>query len=142
MCDCELLERARRVMAGDRYAVEATGIEIVEVGESVVRCIMAIGKRHSNVRGVVMGGALFTLADFSAAVLVNYDCIVHDTPFQWVTASSEIHFLAAASGKSLTANSRYVKRGRSMSVMQTDIHDDNQCLVACITTTSMRINGS
>ena len=132
----ETLEHVRRVMAGDRYAVEATGIELLSAGRDEVRCRLLVDDRHRNVRGVVMGGALFTMADYGAAVLANYDGIVADSHIAWVTVSSEIHFLTAADDGELQSQSIFVRRGRRMVVMQTDITDSRQRHVARIITTS------
>ena len=129
-------------MAGDHYAVDTTGIEIDEVYEDSVWCSLAVFEKHCNVRGVVMGGAIFTLADFSAAILVNYPSILNDWPFQWVTVSSDIHFLLPATGSHLKAHSSFIRQGRSLSVICTEIVDSDNRTIASVTTTSSRIKQS
>ena len=40
------LEEARAYFANDRYATEATGIVIEEVGEHYARCSLKLDERH------------------------------------------------------------------------------------------------
>ncbi len=56
------LEQTRKFFQKDSFAVNS-GISIDEVGEGYARCSMKVQKMHTNVRGTVMGGAIFTLAD-------------------------------------------------------------------------------
>ena len=65
------LEEARAFFSGDVYATELSGITIEEVGERLVRCAMPVTPMHRNAAGAVMGGAIFTLADFAFAALTN-----------------------------------------------------------------------
>ena len=70
-----LTEKARQIFADDRFATELTGIDITAVGEHNATCTLRLGPQHRNARGVVMGGVLFTLADFAAAIAANSACI-------------------------------------------------------------------
>lgn len=65
------LDRIREQFAKDRYATETTGIEITEVGENFARVELELDERHYNALGNVMGGVLFTMADFAFAVATN-----------------------------------------------------------------------
>lgn len=90
-----------------------------------------------------MGGVLFTLADFCAAVAANSDTLNN---LQWVSLNSSIHFLAPATGVSLEAHCTALKTGRSTSLYQTTIRSlDNgndtpsEHVVAIVETTMMRV---
>jgi acyl-CoA thioesterase len=48
-----------------------TGAVIDEVGDGYAKVHCAVTEMHLNARGVVMGGVLFTLADFAFAVAAN-----------------------------------------------------------------------
>lgn len=65
------LEEARKFFAADAFAVNRAGAVIDEVGDGFARCSMEYGKEHLNAAGSVMGGAIFTLADFAFAVAAN-----------------------------------------------------------------------
>lgn len=112
-------EKAREIFANDRYATEVTGIVIEHVADHEARCTLTVDDRHRNARGVVMGGALFTLADFAAAVAANSECL--DGDLQWVSLDATIHYLSPALGTRLTAHSKALKHGRSTALYQTII---------------------
>ena len=44
---------------------------IDELGEECVRCSMTLNEHHLNANGGIMGGVIFTLGDFTFAVLSN-----------------------------------------------------------------------
>ncbi|MBR1550570.1 MAG: PaaI family thioesterase [Bacteroidales bacterium] len=127
--------QARIIFAQDRYATEATGIEIAMAGDHTSRCTMAVGECHRNARGVVMGGALFTLADFAAAVAANTDCL-EDGTLHWVSLDATIHYLAPALDDSLVAECKALKAGRTTALYQTTIESpDNGKRIAIVETT-------
>lgn len=47
------------------------GMQIDELNENECLCSMNLTKNHLNTYGGVMGGVIFTLADFSFAILSN-----------------------------------------------------------------------
>ena len=65
------IEKAKEFFIKDRYAMITTGIEIEEVEEKYAKCSLKINENHTNATGHVMGGAIFTLADFTFAVSIN-----------------------------------------------------------------------
>lgn len=128
-----LTERARKVFAADRYACELTGIGIDTVGEHSATCSLQLNERHRNARGAAMGGVLFTLADFCAAVAANSDTLEE---LHWVSLDSSIHFLSPALGDRLTAECTALKVGRTTALYQTIIKSpDNGKQVAIVETT-------
>ena len=62
---------------------------IDELGEDYAVCSMEIRKSHRNAAGNVMGGVIFTLADFAFAVSSNN---VHNLT---VAISCNINYLSA-----------------------------------------------
>ena len=112
-------EQARAVFAGDRYAA-LTGIAIDEVEEHGSRCSLKVDERHRNARGAVMGGVLFTMADFAAAVAANSDRLA-DGVLHWVSLDASIHYLSPAMGNELVVRSKAIKIGRSTALFQSVI---------------------
>lgn len=55
----------------DRYIIK-NGIEIVEISEKYAVCKAEITENHLNACDVVQGGMIYTIADFTFAVLANY----------------------------------------------------------------------
>ncbi len=128
------LEQARAFFAGDVYATAVTGAVIDECGPNYARCSLVLREDHRNAAGQVMGGVLFTLADFAFAVAAN------NRPPLTVTAVSQITFLSAARGSKLTAETRLVKDGKRSCCFQVDITDDLGTLVATVSSTGMHLD--
>ena len=127
------LEETRAFFKGDVYATEVTGIGIDACGPNYAKCSLALESKHRNAAGQVMGGVLFTLADFAFAVAAN-----NSGPLT-VTAVSQISFLSAARGSVLTAETRLVKDGKRSCYFQIDITDDLGTLVATVSSSGMHL---
>ncbi len=112
------LEEARRTFENDRFATK-NGAIIDELSEDHCVCSMDITDDHRNALGGIMGGAIFTLADFAFAVSSNND---HSPT---VALDVNIHFLTSSKGNRLTAVSKKVKSGRTTSVFEITVTDDN-----------------
>lgn len=102
---------------GDRFATEAAGCTIRKASFGHAICEMKITPKHFNANGQVMGGALFTLADYALAIVCN----VGETPT--VGISNTIEFYNSAKGDTLVAECTIDKSGRTIgfyTVMVTD----------------------
>ena len=128
-----LLERARETFGHDRFATEVTGIEIVDVAENYAKCELAVDSRHRNAMGAVMGGAIFTLADFCFAVAANAEKL------SVVSVASNIVYLNAARGERLIAEAHCLKSGRKNCFFRVTVTDELGTLVAEVTETGSRI---
>lgn len=129
----DILENVRSRFSGDIFATETVGIEIEAVGENYARCSMEILPKHLNVNGQVMGGALFTLADFTFAVAA-------DRGGNTISLSADISFLSPAKGKRLLAESHCLKAGRRTCVLEISIQDELSTPVASCRVTGMRLS--
>lgn len=125
------LERAREIFERDKFAME-TGCVIEAAGDNYAKCSLVLTDRHRNAAGVIMGGAIFTLADLCFAVAANLD-----KPLT-VSMTSQIIFLAAARGTKLIAEAKCLKAGRSTCFFEIDITDDLGVHVASVTVTGFR----
>lgn len=127
------LGEAKEYFALDRFATEATGIEIEAVEPGYARCSFQIEAKHLGAHNHVMGGAIFTLADFTFAVATN------DREHLTMTISSNISYLSAAQGERLTAECHCVKDGKRLCHFQTEVYDDTGRQVALVTATGMHL---
>lgn len=130
----DTLEKAHAFFAHDTFATETTGIEIDAVGEHYARCSLMLDARHKNAAGHVMGGAIFTLADFTFAVASNFD-----QPLT-VTAVSQISYLGSPKGTRLIAESELLRDGKRACYYLIHIVDDLGNDVASVTSTGMHLN--
>jgi len=127
------LEETRAFFKDDVYATQVTGIGIDACGPNYAKCSLALEPKHRNAAGQVMGGVLFTLADFAFAVAAN-----NSGPLT-VTAVSQITFLSAARGNVLTAETRLIKDGKRSCYFQIDITDNLGTLVATVSSSGMHL---
>ena len=122
------LEETRAYADKDRFAVYCD-IVIDEVGEGYAKCHMDIKDHHRNARGVVMGGATFTLADL---------CYGAACDFSAVSMTSEINYLAPATGDVLYAEAHVVKDGHATVFYEVVVTDQNGRKVAFLTMTDFK----
>lgn len=127
------LQNAREFFANDLYATEATGIVIEEVGENYARCSLKLERKHQNAVGHVMGGVMFTMADFTFAVSTNRNGNLT------VSTVAQISHLASPKGDTLYSESRLLRNGRRTCFYQVDITDNTGALIAVVTFTGTRI---
>ena len=121
------LDEAREYFKGDRYATELTGIVIDEAGDGYARVSCRVTPEHLNARGVVMGGVLFTMADFAFAVAAN--CGSQEV----VSLQDQISYLSPVKGGVLTAEAKCIKSGRSTCLYEVTVTGDSGKKAAYVT---------
>ena len=120
----DIAEVAERFNA-DRYAVGLTGIELVQVEENCVKTKLVVEPKHMNAFGIMQGGALFTLADFTFAVAINAG-----QPGSSVAIECQISFLKPISEGVLHAEAQVIFRSRSLVACDVTLTNDLGELVA------------
>ncbi|MCD8188018.1 MAG: PaaI family thioesterase [Ruminococcus sp.] len=124
------LEEVREIFSNDRFATENFAV-IDEIRENYAKCSMQLNERHKNAMGSVMGGATFTLADFTFAVATNWQ------EMKTVSISSNIAYIGVAKGSCLIAEAKMIKNGRTTCYYQISISDDLGNKVAEVTITGL-----
>ncbi len=124
-------EETRKFFKNDRYA-EFTGIEILEVSEGYAKTRIVVEDKHLNGNNVVMGGCIYTLADFTFSVAANCG----DLPS--VTLSSDIVYNSAATGRELYAVTEKVKDGRTVCNYIVRVTDEKERVIATATFVGFR----
>ena len=117
MANFDTIESAREFFYKDKFAVN-TGITLDRLTDDEAECSLALNDNHRNAYGGVMGGVIFTLADFAFAVLSNQ---IHQLT---VAQQVDIHYLSAPKGDKLFAKATCRKSGRTSSIINVDISDD------------------
>ena len=126
------LEEAREYFKGDTFAT-GNGMELIELGEGTAKTRMTLDERHLNAEGGIMGGVIFTLADFTFAAATNN---VHRPT---VAMQVSVSFLAAPKDKVLTAEARPLKDGRTSAVYVVSVFDGTGRHVAEFTGTGFKL---
>jgi len=128
----DYLKIANEFFKTDRYAMKTTGIKIDAAEPGFARCSMEIEDKHLNALNNVMGGAMFTLADFAFAVATNVD------GSQVVTLTSQMSFIGTPKGKKLIAEARNVKTGRTACFYLAEIRDELGTPIATVNITGYK----
>lgn len=132
--DLPTLEETRAYFSGDHYATLQCGATIDEIAPGRAVCSCTIERHHRNAMNNVMGGAIFTLADFACAVASNE---AGRQPS--VTVSSTVEFIGSAKGERLIATCEADRSGRRLGFYTTRVEDECGTLVALVTATCMRV---
>jgi uncharacterized protein (TIGR00369 family) len=107
-----------------------------ELGRVVME--LEVGPQHANPMGTVHGGILCDLAD--AAMGMAYASSL-DEGETFTTLELRINFLKPVWSGRLTAVGRLVKGGRTVGLVECDIHDDKDRLIARASSTCMTLRG-
>ena len=121
------IAEAREEFSHDLYATKLSGAEIDEIGENYARCSMKLTDNHKNAYGGIMGGAIYTLADFAFAVASNFD-----KEMATVSVVGQASFLSASKGSVLYAEARLLKDGRNTCFYEVNVTDDLDKLIAVV----------
>ncbi len=121
------LEEAREFFSHDLYATEATGAVIDSVGENYAKCSLVLTDRHRNAIGGIMGGVIYTLADFAFAVASNFG-----KDKATVSVVGTASFMSASKGSILYAEASLLKDGKSNCFYEVRVTDDLNKLIAVV----------
>jgi uncharacterized protein (TIGR00369 family) len=109
----------------------------VEPGRAVVT--LDADRRHANPMGTVHGGVLCDIAD--AAMGIAYAASL-DEGETFTTLELKINFLKPVRTGRLVATGRVVKGGRTVGLVECDVLDDKERLVARASSTCMTLRGA
>lgn len=107
---------------------------IEKTGENYALCSMKLTENHKNAYGGIMGGAIYTLADFAFAVASNFD--KEDAT---VSVVGQASFMAASKGNTLYAEAKLIKDGRSTCFYEVIVTDDLGRTIAVVSFTGMHV---
>ena len=109
----------------DQYATKVTGIEIIEVRDDCVKTKLAVEPKHINALGIMQGGVLFTLADFTFAVASNAE-----RKESTVAMECHISFFKPVTEGTLYAESQLISKSRSLVAYDVTITNEPGDVVA------------
>lgn len=130
--DSAILKKVRERFANDRYATD-NGAVIEALEEGYARIVMELDEHHYNAVGGVMGGAIFTIADFAFAVASNWQGKTV------VSQTAQITYLGKVKGKKLIAEAKQIKDGRSICYYVIEVTDELGSQVAHVTSSGFHV---
>lgn len=123
----DTLDQIREKFSHDRFATDACGCRVDEARAGHAVCSLDITPKHINEKGVPMGGAIFTLADFAIAVASNLGRV------PTFSVSCNIEFLNVARGKRLIATADADRSGHTLGFYTAVVVDELGTPVARMT---------
>jgi uncharacterized protein (TIGR00369 family) len=114
-------------------------IETLRYAPEEVRARLAWSPELCTAGGVLHGGALMTLADTTGAACAFLN--LPDGAAGTTTVESKTNFLRAVRSGYAEATSRPLHAGRTVIVVETDVRDDRDRLVARVTQSQLVLTG-
>ena len=107
----------------NKFAVY-NGISLHLLEDGRTTAVMDMGPNSVNPYGRLHGGAIYTLADCAGGALCRTD------GREYVTLDGMIHFIRSAKSGTITATAGMVHRGRTTSVVDIRVTDQDGTLLA------------
>lgn len=121
LSESEFLQRANRPHLFNSY----NGMTVTSVGGGKAQGVLDVSENSMNPHGSVHGGCLYTLADTVAG-----SAVVFGSGRPCVTVSGTLEFLLPATGPKVQCSASPKKVGRTLWVMQVELSDQRERLVA------------
>jgi uncharacterized protein (TIGR00369 family) len=135
----DLIDMVRRGELPPPPIAELIGFTIASIEPGLAVMEMEAGPQHANPMGTLHGGVLCDLAD--AAMGMAYASSL-DEGETFTTLELKINFLRPVWTGRLIATGRVVKGGQTVGLVECDIHDDQERLVARASSTCMTLRGT
>jgi uncharacterized protein (TIGR00369 family) len=134
----DLIERMLQGTTPPPPIAELIGFTIVsaEHGQAVIE--LEAAERHANPMGTLHGGVLCDIADAAMGMACASTLGEGET---FTTLEMKINFLKPVWKAKLRAVGKIVKGGRTISLAECSVTDENQQLVAFATSTCMTLRG-
>lgn len=135
----DMLKKVQRGELPPPPVATLIGFTIGSIERGRVVMEMEAGPQHTSPLGTVHGGILCDLAD--AAMGMAYATSLDDNE-TFTTLELKINFLKPVWSGRLTATGYVVKSGRTVGLVDCDLHDEKQSLVARASSTCMTLRGA
>ena len=107
----------------DKFA-RYNGIELLEAADGHAKTRMAVTENHLNGLGIVHGGAIFTLADFTFAAASNSRCIIA------VAINANISYVRSSTSGVLYAEAKETSLNHKLGTYTVDVTNEAGELLA------------
>ena len=115
----EHLSRMRK----DRFVCDMLGVKLTDAGIGYAKAELTLNELHLNGVGIVQGGVLFTLADYTFAAACNY------SQEAVVGIETSVSFLKSSRTGTIYAEAHEISRTKRFSVCSVQVTDENNNLL-------------
>ena len=136
-----LFDQAQRICRGDSLpppVARLIGFTLTSIAPRHARIAFEAGAQHANPMGTLHGGILCDIADAAMGMAYASTLGAGET---FTTLELKINFLKPVWQASLQAIGRVVQHGRTVGLVECDILDADEVLVARATSTCMTLRG-
>ncbi|MDR2170990.1 MAG: PaaI family thioesterase [Planctomycetaceae bacterium] len=109
----------------DHFATKVVGVEVIVARPGYAKTMLRIDTKHYNAVGIVQGGALFTLSDFTFAVACH---IGHDDTL--VAIECNISFLKPVSNGIIYGEAKLIAESKSLAYYEVEVTNEAGDLIA------------
>ncbi|MCM8811518.1 MAG: PaaI family thioesterase [Candidatus Omnitrophica bacterium] len=137
----KLIERIRAIQRGELPAppvAKLLDMRITQVGEGRVTMQMPVDKRYANPIGTLHGGIICDLADAAMGTAFATTCEEEES---YVTVELKCNYLRPVWDTVLTALAWVVSRGRTVGLVECEVKDKDDRLIAKLSSTLMVLRG-
>lgn len=130
-----------KILAGEADpppVAQLVGFRLVSASEDEARFELDAGRRHWNPMGTVHGGVLTDVADAAMGTALG---MVLDEGETFTTIELHANFFKPVWQGTLAATARLVRRTRSLAMLECDVTDEDDRLVARFSSTCMVLAG-
>ena len=135
----DLIQKALRGEAPPPPVATLIGFRLTEVEPGHAAIELEASERHANPMGTLHGGVLCDIAD--AAMGTAYASTLEEGE-TYTTLELKINFLKPVQNARLRAVGRVVRRGKTIGLVECDVTDERQSLVARASSTCMTLRGT
>ena len=131
----------RRVVAPEEFPApigKLLGLALTRTGYGQATIEFKAGPRYANPMGTLHGGVLCDIADAAMGVAYGGTLADGDT---FTTIELKINFLRPVWGATLRAEAKVVRAGKVVGLVECDILDEQERLVARASSTCMTLRG-
>lgn len=139
--DRPVLAQLRAVVRGEQplaRVAELVGFQLTAIEEGRALVELQAGPQHANPMGTLHGGILCDITD-AAMGLAFASGLAEGESF--TTIELTINYLKPIWSAKLRAEGRVVKRGRTVGLVECDVFDEKNSLVARASSTCMTLRG-
>lgn len=134
----DLMQAMIRGEAEPPPVARLVGFKLVEVEPGRAVVVLEAGPQHANPMGTVHGGILADIADASMGIAFAATLEEDET---FATLEMKLNFLRPVWSGTLRAEGRVVQRGRSVGLVECDVLDMQDRLIARASSTCMALRG-
>ena len=110
------------------------GLNFTSKANGYSQCVLTVSENLFNPNGVLHGGVVYSMADTGMGGALHSRLAADET---CATIEINIVYLKAVTAGVLTCNTKLIRRGRNIGVLESDVENDGQLVAKALGTFSI-----